>query len=157
MFIRKSLIFVKVTTIHKTQSKWFPEAYLRPSYPSIMERFPENRGRMSYYNWETQIFLCHFATSRKVLWRALNIFTCVVKWRKKNEFLGCIGTAHEDPFGIYLLKVNNRNVRTRWKIYSILTIKTPEWRQWYRFGVFIINFEHVSHLVVVFLLLILNM
>ena len=30
------------------------------------------------------------------------------------------------PAGIYLLKVNNRNTRTRCEIYSKLTIKTPE-------------------------------
>ena len=27
-----------------------------------------------------------------------------------------------------------------------LTIKTPERRQWRRSGVFIVNFEHISHL-----------
>ena len=33
------------------------------------------------------------------------------------------------PSGIYLLKVNNRNTRTRCEICSKLTIKTPE-RRW---------------------------
>ena len=33
------------------------------------------------------------------------------------------------PFSIYLLKVNNRNTRTRCEICSKLTIKTPERRQ----------------------------
>ena len=32
------------------------------------------------------------------------------------------------PVGIYLLKVNNRNTRTRCEICSKLTIKTPERR-----------------------------
>ena len=36
---------------------------------------------------------------------------------------------------------------------SELIIKTPERRQWRRSGVFIVNFEHISHLVLVFLLL----
>ena len=31
-----------------------------------------------------------------------------------------------NPVGIYLLKVNNRNTRTRCEICSKLTIKTPE-------------------------------
>ena len=61
------------------------------------------------------------------------------------------------PVGIYLLKVNNRNTRTRREICSKLTIKTPERRHWRRPGVFIVNFEHLSHLVLVFLLLTLNM
>ena len=60
------------------------------------------------------------------------------------------------PVGIYLLKVNNRNTRTRCKICSELTIKTPERRHWRRSGVFIVNFEHISHLVLVFLLLTLS-
>ena len=34
-----------------------------------------------------------------------------------------------NPAGIYLLKVNNRNTRTRCKICSKLTIKTPKRRQ----------------------------
>ena len=51
----------------------------------------------------------------------------------------------------YLLKVNNRNTRTRCQIHSKLTIKTPERCQWRRSGVFIVNFKHISHLVLLFL------
>ena len=36
------------------------------------------------------------------------------------------------PAGIYLLKVNNRNTRTRCEICSRLTIQTPEQCQWCR-------------------------
>ena len=35
--------------------------------------------------------------------------------------------------------------------------KEPEQRQWHRSGVFIDNFEHILHLAIVLLLLILNM
>ena len=46
-------------------------------------------------------------------------------------------------------KVNNKDTRA-----------TPEWRQkrleWRRSGVFIVNFEHISHLILVFLLLTLS-
>ena len=56
------------------------------------------------------------------------------------------------PASIYLLKVNNRNTRTMCEACSKLTIKTPEQRQWRRFGVFIATFEHVSYFVLVFLL-----
>ena len=52
------------------------------------------------------------------------------------------------PDGIYLLKVNNRNTSlTRCEICSKLTIKSC------RSGFFNVNFEHISHLVLVFLLL----
>ena len=44
-----------------------------------------------------------------------------------------------------MLKVNNRNTRIISEICSKLTIKTP--------GIFIVNFEHVLHLNIVFLLL----
>ena len=59
--------------------------------------------------------------------------------------------------GIYLLKVNNRNTRTRCEICTKLTIKTPERRQSLRSGIFIVNFIHISHLDLLFLLLSLNM
>ena len=64
--------------------------------------------------------------------------------------------ARSNPAGIYLLKVNNRNTRTC-EICSKLTIKIPERRQRRRSSIFIVNFEHISHLVLVFLLLTLNM
>ena len=35
------------------------------------------------------------------------------------------------PASIYMLKVNNRNTRTRCEICSKLTIKTPERRHWH--------------------------
>ena len=59
------------------------------------------------------------------------------------------------PVVIHLLKVNNRNTRAKYKTCSKLTIKTPERRR--RSDVSIVNFEHISHLVLVFLLLTLNM
>ena len=59
--------------------------------------------------------------------------------------------------GIYLIKVNNIKTRTRCEICSKLAIKTPERYHWRRSGIFIINFEHISHLVLVFLLLTANM
>ena len=58
--------------------------------------------------------------------------------------------------GNYMFKVNDRSTRRRCEIFSKLTKKTPERRQWRRFGVFIVNFEHISHLGLVFLLLTLS-
>ena len=60
------------------------------------------------------------------------------------------------PSHIYVFKVDNENTRTRCEICSKLTIKTLERRQWRRCGVFIFNFEHISNLLLVFLLLTLN-
>ena len=68
--------------------------------------------------------------------------------KRKNEavceILFIVTPATISPAGIYLPKVNNWKTRTRSKICSKLTIKTPEQRHWLRSGVFIINFEHVN-------------
>ena len=53
-------------------------------------------------------------------------------------------------------KLTNRNTTTRCEICSKLTIKTPKQPQWRHSGVFIINFEHISRHVLVFLSLTLN-
>ena len=84
------------------------------------------------------VFLCDF---KQVLFsgRYCNIYM--------NKFV---------PAGIYLPKVNNRNIRVRYEICSKLTIKTPEPSHWRRSEVFIVNFEHISHLVLVFLFLTFN-
>ena len=53
-----------------------------------------------------------------------------------------------------MFKVNNRNTRKRRvRICSKLKIKTIKQRHWRRSGVFNVNFEHISHLVLVFLVL----
>ena len=57
-------------------------------------------------------------------------------------------------WGWCLFKVNSRSTRKRCKICSKLIIKAPERRR--RSGVFIVNFEHISHLFLVFLFLALN-
>ena len=60
------------------------------------------------------------------------------------------------PDNIYLFKVYNWNNRKRCEICSKLTIKTPEQCQWRRSSVFIVNFEHILHLFLIFPLLTLN-
>ena len=49
-------------------------------------------------------------------------------------------------------KWSNRATRKRCEIRSKLTMKTPGKCQWCRSGVFV-NFEYISHLILVFLLL----
>ena len=58
--------------------------------------------------------------------------------------------------GIYLFKVDKRNIRAMCESCSKLTIKTPERHQLCRSGVFIVNFEQISHIILVFPLLTLN-
>ena len=52
--------------------------------------------------------------------------------------------------------INVRNTRTKCEICSKLTIKTPERHRWRHSGVFIVSFEHISHFVLMFLLLTLS-
>ena len=59
------------------------------------------------------------------------------------------------PTGNDMFKVNNRNTRIMFEICPKAAIKTPE-RSRHRSAVFIVNFEHISHLVLVFLLLTLS-
>ena len=72
-------------------------------------------------------------------------------YRKTYGFWSYVNPFHSA--GIYLFKVNNRNTRTRCKIFSKLTIKTPERCNSRRSAVFIIKFEHIPHLFLIFLLL----
>ena len=49
-----------------------------------------------------------------------------------------------------LLAQNQRRKHQDCEICPKLIIKTPERRQWRRLGVFIVNFEHISHIDLVF-------
>ena len=62
-------------------------------------------------------------------------------------------TQNNNPDGNYMFKANNRIARATCEICSKLTIKTPERRP---SGVLIVNFEHISHLALVLLLLTLS-
>ena len=61
-----------------------------------------------------------------------------------------------DPGDNFMLKINNRNTKTRCEMCSELTLKIPERRHWRRSGVGTVNFELISHLDLVFLLLTLS-
>ena len=57
------------------------------------------------------------------------------------------GKPLHNQVGSYLFKVSNTNTRTMWHICSKITLNTPEQGQWRRSVVFIVNFEHISHIV----------
>ena len=81
------------------------------------------------------------------------LFNGIFAKLRESTFFETIFSGHlqrlADPAGNYMFKVNNRNARTRYEI------KTPEQRL-ASSGVFIVDFEHISNLVLVFLLLTLN-
>ena len=95
----------------------------------------------------------------------INIFTLLsLAWAKTrcNAFISNArlkltkNQANANPAGIYQLNVNYKNTRRSCEKYSKLTIKAPERRQWRRSNFLTVNFEHISHLVLVFLMLTLN-
>ena len=57
---------------------------------------------------------------------------------------------HNYPAGIYLFKLDNGSTRTMYKILSKLTIKTPEGHHIHRSGIFIVKFEQISHIHLLF-------
>ena len=83
------------------------------------------------------------------------LIICNSQFMKCANHLIMLSASGYNLAGIYLFKVKNRNTRARCEICSKLTIKTPE-RRWCRFGVSIFNFEHIPHLVLVFLFLTLS-
>ena len=86
--------------------------------------------------------------------RSFRITICPLSSMISNNYILC--SKPNISSSIYLFKVNNKNTRIRCEIHSKL-IKAPEGHHWRRFVVFIvINFEHISHLFLVFLLLTLN-
>ena len=109
--------------------------FLYPLKTKIFERY-RKRG---VYNISWGIAQEHetkiepkFSSYRKTLWGSGNEFL----WMKLLD---------DFPASIYLFKVNSRNTKKGCKICSKL-IKTPERRHWRRSHVFIVNFEHISHL-----------
>ena len=83
------------------------------------------------------------------MWLLYFCFFCILKYIVGNPFLA-------NPANIYLLKVSIKNTRKRCKISSKLTIKTLQRYRSCRSNVFIVNFKHISHLFLVFLILTFN-
>ena len=77
----------------------------------------------------------------------------VLKFHFLEAFLQWEVQQDKKPAGNYMLKVNNRNSRTRCEICSKLILKIPERHQRCHSGIFIVSFEHILHLALLFLLL----
>ena len=104
------------------------------TYKAWKPRCPELHP--TYFTW--YIYLYYLSLFNNIF-QVNVIFLCPLK------------TRNTDPAGNCMFKVSNRNTRTSCEIFSKLTIKTPERCHWRRSGVFIVNFENISHLSVVFL------
>ena len=88
-------------------------------------------------------------------WHVLPTKSCTKSTVKSNWLINWM--CSNFPAGIYLFKVNSGNDRTMFEIYSKLTtIKTRERCYWRGSCVFIVNFEQISHIVLLFPLLTLS-
>ena len=114
----------------------------------ILQRIKLNLFLQMYVKCITKMLTMLFFQNSSEIQNAWDIFTKTC-WSKAQMTL--------NPANIYFFKVNNRSTRKRCEICSKLTmIKTPERRQWCRSGVLIVNFEYISHLFLMLLLLNLN-
>ena len=65
---------------------------------------------------------------------------CDISYKTQELVINFLGIA------ITCSKLTIETVEQRREICSKLTINTPKRRHWRRFSVFIVNFEHISHL-----------
>ena len=127
-----SLILVQLFSLVKggRQNVWLDWKILVKTYQILLKEQPPSSKCYSFKNFKNSNFIMDTKVDGGwTLCSKTNIFSF-----------------EHNPDSIYLLKVNNRNIRKRCDICSKLTIKTPERRLWRRSGVFIVNFEHISHL-----------
>ena len=108
-----------------------------------LDRSQENHSKLFCWS-HLYVFMLFFTVVFILSWQQLTY---------QRSVQGLVKHLRIFPTGIYMFKVNNRNTRTRCEICLKLTKKIPEQRQWRRSGVFIVNFKHTSHLVLLFLLL----
>ena len=145
--IFKNSFFVEHLTVHYTFSKFY-----------VMTEFS---GRLWVQNWHYSYFLCHcfgflhacfhIEVFSKCNFRSST--TLIVSSPSNLLWKLWTWVFLIFPAGIYLLKVNDRNTRIKCEICSKLTIKILERR---RSSIFIVNFEHISHFILVFLSLTLS-
>ena len=144
--------------------KPFFQSFSRIGRKWIFKPFGQNENGRKQFNFTVvsyNILADQLLHEHPWLYSSSQYDSWVYDWnyRKKNlleEILFTRADVSSVPTSIYLFKVNNSNIRKRCEICSKLTIKTPERRQCRRSGVFIFNFERISHLFLVFLLLTLN-
>ena len=126
------------SALNITMNKHYPEYYFDHHFFFTC--------RHACLDWETKIDRRgHEVIFEKVTGRYKSFFQ-LLHWSLVSE---C-------PSKHLLVSSNNRNTRKKCEICLVFTINTPVQRQWRRPGVFFFNFEHISHLSLLFLLLNLN-
>ena len=133
---------IKVTWVKITLLTW-----LRSLYLSLWICTEANLGLLQHPRWRECFVII---VNEYVILCSENFITGNVV--KIYFFLTCRFSSKTQP----AVTCSKLTIRTRCEIWSKLTIKIPERRHWRRSEIFIVNFEHISHLVLVFLLLTLS-
>ena len=138
---------------------WFPNKILFRGYLCTSPCKTLKKMAKAYKNWSfwkclhdlTIHFKCQF--TMKTL-KNTELLENKIKTEFQRDMWQFFNFNESVLAGIYLFKVNNRNTTGgRYEIFLKLTIKTPEWRHpWCCSCVFIVNCEHISYIVLVFLL-----
>ena len=82
----------------------------------------------------------------RTLFTLCSLKLCIIT--DEADFTGWISLPF-NSVGIYILKVNNRNSKTRCEIWSKLTIKIPEWRYSCPRVPFLIKLQALGYLVII--------
>ena len=88
--------------------------------------------------------------------RTFSRFGLIPLWNNNYYFVNSWNFSMHSFSRIYLFKVSNGNTRRMYEICSKLTIEALERRHWHHSGVFFVDIEQISYIVLVFLLLALN-
>ena len=117
----------------------------------------------NYLIWKLILFLYCSINQLEIFWKYFSNLkgrNKIQKKRMQNKTIQIKPTLniklafHVNCWCQHMFKVNNRNTRARCKICSKSTIKTPEDSR--DSSVFIVNFDHILNLALVFLLLTLS-
>ena len=124
-FIQKKRCFLKIAV---------PEFYNIKKRLSILAKSLKNKNEHELFHMHFQEFCLLFRNTylREYLWVTVSVY---FKGGFTREYI-------PSP----QLHVQIETLEQRCEICSKLTITPPKRRQWCRFGGFIVNFEHISHL-----------
>ena len=107
-------------------------------------------GKTESFSGKTSgTWTCRQLCTKLSYWENLLLFWVMLNKASAHLFIlgNNIYTRKNSPTNIYLLKLNNINTRNTCEICSKLTIKTSQRRS---NNVFIVNYEHISNLFLVF-------
>ena len=121
-------------------SLWYFKRFSQKDLKGLLKPFeaPQRSVKIKI----NKIELCFFFAGSTILLSVITLLKLMFDLTSLRLGLGREGLTTQPAFTYSELTVETR---IRCKICSKLTIKTPEWHQSRRFGVFIVNFEHISY------------